>query len=96
MGSTTRGGYLFRMRKGTRSCQGVAAIQECPFFHACNYFAELFRVRPAFARLYQSKYCLGGSRDCARYQAKQRLSLRPAQSLSDPDPDPGRDLVRTS
>ncbi len=70
-------------------------MPECPFYQTCRYFAELFRARPAFARLYQGKYCLTRCEDCTRYQAKQRLAAGAANAAPKPEFGPGRTLVKT-
>ncbi len=71
-------------------------MQECPYFRSCLYFAELFRARPAFARLYQGKYCVAKFQDCARFLVKKRMSLRPADQRLKPPVDPERDLLKAT
>lgn len=70
-------------------------MPECRFYRSCLYFAELFRARPAFARLYQGKYCLARSEDCTRYQTKQRIAPKPADPKPGRSSGPDRTLVQT-
>ncbi len=47
---------------------------ECECLGACPFFNDKMKEKPAMARVYKDKYCLGGHKiECARYTVRNAI-----------------------